>query len=115
MLHKMINHQTELYKYHSSVSHAPSNSVHCARRSGWKQSGVGWMPSASSITSRAVVLGPTSLHDGEHDAPASSRQLQSAWLPLCLTEDGQQSHRYGCFHLSLHKIILLFIELGRSH
>lgn len=68
---------------------------------GWEQSGVGCMPPACSLTPGAVVLGPTRLHehgsDWEYDAPASSRQLQSSWLPLCLPEDGQQSHRYLTF------------------
>lgn len=75
----------------------------CSLLAGGKQSGVGCITFACSITPRAVVLGPTSVHehgpDGEYDAPSSSRQLQSPWLPFCLSEDGQQPYWYEFLHL----------------
>lgn len=63
---------------------------------------MGWcIASARTIPSRAVVLSPTSLRkhgpDGKHDASTSSRQLQSPWISLCITEDGQQPHWYDYF------------------
>lgn len=84
-----------------NITCAPNSSNfvvnNCASVAGREQSGVG--PSACEITTRAVILSPTGLRqhgpDGEYDAPTSSRQLQSPWLPVCLTEDGQQPDRYG--------------------
>lgn len=65
------------------IVHTPSNLnsvvMICAALAGWKQSGVGRMPSACSFPSRTDVLGSTSLRehgpDGDYDAPTSSRQL----------------------------------------
>lgn len=64
---------------------------------GWKQSCVGCTTSACSVTSGTVIFCAPSIYEresnGEYDAPASSRQLQSPRLPLCLSADGQQPNR----------------------
>lgn len=81
---------------------------------------MGWcIASARTIPSRAVVLSPTSLckhgPDGKHDASTSSRQLQSPWISLCITEDGQQPHWYDSFdqcflmHPEPNALISLFL------
>lgn len=65
-----------------------------------------YIPSTCSFTPGTVLLSPTSLHEcganGEHDSPTTSRELQGPWLPLCLTEDGQQPDWYDCFHFCLY-------------